>query len=340
MTKPTTQYRPNFPVGKIQPRKLKTRRHTEQTKSVLAQSIQQHGIVEPILIDEEGRIIHGEFRYEVAKELNFKVVPVLIVSGVSEQEGGAYHLMANRVPNWETWNFPATDDVLRRLDGGLGTENVLGFDAPSEAGEWRDFARQLGWFIEIIPTSLSSSAVNLEKLASLLAHQLNSESGKYQFSDDQLLFMETMRHQLAEVRQRMVEAGEMTQEEADEKVSEFSASRELRYLAKLYAEAEAARQRKFENPWLFPFKGDASGKIMGLAQFIEFAGQFRQLTPQEANDLFNSSTPKEIEDFVDQVGYDHADENPAKDNGNDLFGQLGIEVPKPRLSVVAKKIKY
>lgn len=340
MTKPTTVYRANYSLSKLSPRNIKTRRHTEQTKKVLIQSIQQNGIVEPILINESGQIIHGEFRYEIAKELNLKTVPVLIVSGVSDEEGGAYHLMANRVPNWDTWNFPATDDVLRRLDGGLGTEDVLGFDAPSEDGEWRNFAREMGWFIEIIPKSLSSSAVNLEKLASLLAHQLNSESGKYQFSDDQLLFMETMREQLREVRQRMIDAGEMTPEEAAEKIDVFSASKELHYLARLYAEAEAAKQRKFENPWLFPFKGDASGKIMGLAQFIEFAMQFRQMTQQEANDFFNSSTAKEIEDFVDQVGYDHEDKNPNKDNGNDLFGQLGIEVPKPRLSVVAKKIKH
>lgn len=339
MSNITTEYRANFSVGKITKREHKTRRHTEQTKSVLTKSIQENGIVEPILIDEDFNLIHGEYRLEIARELNFKTVPVLIVRGIPRNEGQAYHLMANRVPNWSTWNFPETDAILSELDGGLSTEIVLGFEAPSEKGHYRELAREIGWFIDIIPTNLSSSAVNLEKLASLLAHQLNSESGKYQFSDDQLLFMETMRQQLEAVRERMILEGEMTPEEAEAKIEKFSASKELHYLARLYADAEAAKQRKFENPWLFPFKGDASGKIMGLTQFIEFASQFRGLSSQEANDLFNSSTSKELEEFVDQVGYEHEDDNPYKDNRVSILDTLGIEMPRPRLSIVAKKLK-
>lgn len=340
MTQPITEYRGNFSVGKIEPRGYKTRRHTDQTKSVLIKSIQANGIVEPILIDENHRVIHGEYRLEIAKELSFKTVPVLVVTGIPRNEGEAYHLMADRIPTWETWNFPATDAVLERLDGGLQTENVLGYEATSEAGEWRDLAREMGWFIDVIPETLSSSAVNLNKLASLLAHQLNSEGGKYQFSDDQLLFMETMRKQLSEVREKMILEGEISEEDAAKKVEEFSASRELHYLARLFAEAEEARVRKFENPWLFPFKGDASGKIMGLAQFIDFAGVFRDMTPAVANDFFNSATSSEIEELVNEVGREFEDVNPNRSKGGNVLDHIGVKFPEVTLSQIAKKLKH
>ncbi len=329
---PELEFTPNLSVSKIRVRPLKTRRHTENTRKVLRDSILKNGVVEPILVDEDYNLIHGEYRLEITRELNRHSIPALIVKNMKKKEADAYHLMADRLPNWSTWDFPVTDGILSKLDGGLTTEDVLGYEAVSEAGEWRDLAREIGWFIEIVPEILSANTVNLEKLASLLANQLNSESGKYQFSDDQLLYIEGMRKQLRAVREEMVANGEMSETEANEKVDTFSAARELRYMARKYAEEQARSKRVFEDPWPFdpernpdgyPFKGDASGKMMGLTQFIEYAILFDEKSGKEAAELFNNFTGKELKAYVETVQRKYPDHNPARPN---LFSTNGIEL--------------
>lgn len=323
-----------FPLEQIIDREPNTRFRGKETETVLARMIQEFGWVQPLTLDAEYRIVDGQYRLELARKWKLKTVPVVISGGVSAAAGTTdlFHMLAGRIIEWDKWNFPGTDAVLRGLDGGLGTEEILDFEATSEAGHLRDLAREIGWFIEVIPKRLSGSTVTLENLATLLKKQL---AGKYHYDPAQLLYIEALREQLQNVRTEMVANGETAggvkpkleqhlNEEArkleegeaiaaangyemvdseDGKTKVFNADPEITYVANKVAEAEeAARvQIRSARDMESRFREMADGKKMGLTQFKILATYFGDMTIEEAGDFFNAKSATEFNAYVDQV---------------------------------------
>lgn len=324
----------DFPVEDIIPREVNTRFHTKETETVLAQMIQKFGWVQPLTLDAEHRIVDGQYRLELAKKWKLKTVPVLISSGVSADAGTTdiFHMLSDRIVEWDKWNFPGTDAVLKAVDGGLATEEILGFETTSEAGELRDLARGIGWFVEVIPKTLSGSTVTLETLAGLLKKSL---AGKYHYDPAQLLYIEALREQLEETRREMVASGETAggvkpkleqhlneearklaegeaiaeengykmEESEDGKTQVFTADAELAYVVNKVAEAEeAARvQIRSARDMESRFRPMADDKKLGLGQFRILASYFTDLTDEEAKDFFNSTATDQYNAFVDSV---------------------------------------
>lgn len=76
----------DIPISQIkpdpnQPRKSKWKKDIEE----FAENIKQHGIINPIEIDEHNIIITGELRFLSAKLLNLKVVPCKIIAGLKPE---------------------------------------------------------------------------------------------------------------------------------------------------------------------------------------------------------------------------------------------------------------
>jgi len=325
---------PDFPVEDIVPRELETRFRGKETERVLSEAIQKFGWVQPITLDAEHRIVDGQYRYELAKKWKLETVPVTISDGVSASEGTTdlFHMLSGRIIEWDKWNFPATNSVLKELDGGLGTEEILGFETTSERGPLRDLAREIGWFVEIIPKSLSGSTVTLETLAVLLKKQL---AGKYHYDPAQLLYIEALREQLEATRKEMVANGEtaggvqpkleqhLNEEERklvegeaiaeangysletseDGKTKTFTADAELTYVVNKVAKAEEAAkvQVKSAADMATRFRPMADDKKLGLGQFRILASYFTDLTDEEAKNFFNSTSPEKYNAFVDSV---------------------------------------
>ena len=323
-----------FPVEDILPREKNTRFRGKETEKVLTSMIQRFGWTQPLTLDAEHRIVDGQYRLELAKKWKLKTVPVVITDGVSAEAGTTdlFHMLAGRILEWDKWNFPATDAVLKSLDGGIGTEKVLDFETISEAGELRALAKEIGWFIEVIPKSLSGSTVTLETLAGLLKKSL---AGKYQYDPAQLLYIEALREQLESVRKEMVANGETAggvkpkleqhmNEEArklaegeaiaeengyemvlseDGKTAVFNADAEIAYVVNKVAEAEeAARvQIRSARDMESRFKEMADGKKMGLTQFKILATMFGDMTIEEAGDFFNGKAAAEFNAYVDEI---------------------------------------
>lgn len=324
----------DFPLEDIIPREGKTRFRAKETEAVLTEMIQRFGWTEPLTLDAEHRIVDGQYRYELAQKWKLETVPVIITDSVNATDGTTdlYHMLSGRIIEWDKWNFPATNEILKSLDGGLGTETILGFETVSEDGDLRDLARKVGWFIEVIPKSLSGSTVTLETLAGLLKKSL---AGKYHYDPAQLLYIEALREQLETVRREMVANGEVAggvkpkleqhiaEEEnkqklgnkiaeennyemeisEDGKVATFSAEPELNYIVNKVAIAEeAARvQVKSAKDMASRFRPMADGKKLGLTQFNILATYFTDMTTQDASDFFNSTSPDAFNAFVDQV---------------------------------------
>ncbi len=67
----------HVPITDLKPDPRNTRTHSKQQIRQVADSIEEFGFVNPILIDEADRIIAGHARLEAAERLGLETVPVI-----------------------------------------------------------------------------------------------------------------------------------------------------------------------------------------------------------------------------------------------------------------------
>ena len=101
---------------------------TEQLEQIKA-SIVAFGPTNPILIDEDGKIIAGHGRQRAALSLGLPAFPTITLAGLSIEEKRAYAIADNRLAENATWDFDRLAvelDAIRErgIDGRL-----LGFSA-------------------------------------------------------------------------------------------------------------------------------------------------------------------------------------------------------------------
>ena len=101
----------------LKPHARNARTHSKKQIGQIARSIRKFGFTNPILIDEEDRIIAGHGRVEAAKSLGMTRVPVLLLEGMSEADRKAYVIADNRLAelagtvNCSAWSWA----ICRRL---------------------------------------------------------------------------------------------------------------------------------------------------------------------------------------------------------------------------------
>jgi hypothetical protein len=83
-------------ISKIKPYPNNAKKHDKKQIEQVAASIKEFGFNQPIVVDKEGVIIVGHGRYEAAKFLGMKEVPVLQVE-LSEEKAKAYRLADNKL---------------------------------------------------------------------------------------------------------------------------------------------------------------------------------------------------------------------------------------------------
>ena len=68
------------PPGELKPAKRNARTHSQRQIAQIAASIREFGFTQPVLTDDEGRIVAGHGRVEAAKSLGMALVPTLPLS--------------------------------------------------------------------------------------------------------------------------------------------------------------------------------------------------------------------------------------------------------------------
>lgn len=110
-----------WPIENLQPYARNARTHSEDQIAKVAASIQRFGFTNPVLITDTGGIIAGHGRVLAAKLLGLTEVPVIVVSGWSDEERRAYIIADNQLALEAGW-----DEELLRLE--LGDLRSAGFD--------------------------------------------------------------------------------------------------------------------------------------------------------------------------------------------------------------------
>jgi DNA modification methylase len=123
-------------VAYLAPSAMRANRHNARTHSSrqiaqIASSISQFGFTNPILIDEEGRLIAGHGRLKAAQKLGLESVPTIELKGFSEIEKRALLLADNKIAlnaGWDTDLLKIEIESLKNIDIDFELD-ITGFSA-------------------------------------------------------------------------------------------------------------------------------------------------------------------------------------------------------------------
>ena len=92
----------------MDPRKIKpykgNPRVNEKTIEPLMKSIREYGFNQPIVVDEDMVVLAGHARLKAALKLGLEHVPVVIATGLTEEQARAYRLADNRTNDLAQWD--------------------------------------------------------------------------------------------------------------------------------------------------------------------------------------------------------------------------------------------
>ncbi|MBF0561723.1 MAG: ParB N-terminal domain-containing protein [Alphaproteobacteria bacterium] len=118
------------PASSLHPARRNARSHSKKQIQQIAASIREFGFVNPVLVDDQGRIVAGHGRVEAAKLLGQGTVPVIPLSHLTEEQKRAYVLADNRLAELSGWDRDLLKlelEELTSLDLSFEIE-ITGFD--------------------------------------------------------------------------------------------------------------------------------------------------------------------------------------------------------------------
>ena len=127
-------------ISKITPYDRNPRDNDKAVEAV-ANSIEEFGFQQPIVVDKDMVIIVGHTRYKAAQELGLKTVPVVIASNLNEEQVKAYRLADNRTNELATWNEAMLIDEIEQIEDidmtlfGFGDIDIDGGESLDEVTE-------------------------------------------------------------------------------------------------------------------------------------------------------------------------------------------------------------
>lgn len=122
-------------ISKIKPYENNPRDNANAIGEV-AKSIKAYGFQQPIVVDKDGVIIVGHTRYEAAKSLGLKTVPVVWASNLNEQQVKGYRLADNKTSDYSVWDNKKLLQELQEIDKDIYTgfkESVIFDDVLDES---------------------------------------------------------------------------------------------------------------------------------------------------------------------------------------------------------------
>ena len=117
-----------LPISLLKPDPDNPRKRDKRSLSEIAKSIKEFGFVQPIVTDEQYNIIIGHGRYTAAKHLGYKVVPVIVANGLTEQQRKRLQIADNRLSELSSWNDRLLAEMLEEMSN-YQPLDIPGFDS-------------------------------------------------------------------------------------------------------------------------------------------------------------------------------------------------------------------
>lgn len=113
-----------LPPESLKPARRNARKHSRRQLRQVANSIETFGWTNPILIDDDGHILAGHARNEVAIEKGIENVPTIRIDDLSDEQRRAYILADNKIAENAGWDI----ELLKLELGELAHIEDLDFD--------------------------------------------------------------------------------------------------------------------------------------------------------------------------------------------------------------------
>lgn len=117
-----------LPLAVLRPYERNARTHSEAQVEQLVASIREFGFTNPLLIDEECRIIAGHGRLLAAKACGMAEVPCIELAGLTEAQRKALVLADNQLAANAGWDFDLLRGELQDLAAAGFNLDIVGFD--------------------------------------------------------------------------------------------------------------------------------------------------------------------------------------------------------------------
>jgi DNA modification methylase len=117
-----------WPIKRLVPYARNARTHSPAQVAEIAGSIRAFGFVNPVLVGGDGDIIAGHGRLAAARSLNLDLVPVIVLSGLSELQRRQLVLADNRIALNAGWDLAMLKLELTDLKGMGADLSALGFE--------------------------------------------------------------------------------------------------------------------------------------------------------------------------------------------------------------------
>ena len=101
----------NMELSKLRPYENNPRNNDDAVAKV-ANSIEEFGFKQPIVVDKDNVIIAGHTRYKASLKLGLETVPVVIADDLSEEKVKAYRLADNKTNEFASWDFDLLESEL------------------------------------------------------------------------------------------------------------------------------------------------------------------------------------------------------------------------------------
>jgi DNA modification methylase len=115
------------------------RTHSKRQVALIADSMKAFGWTFPILVDEQNTIVVGEGRFEAAKLLKLKRVPIIRIEGLSQAQIRAYRLADNKLAERAGW-----DEEILKVELTALSELDLDFDITTTGYEMAEIDLVIG----------------------------------------------------------------------------------------------------------------------------------------------------------------------------------------------------
>ena len=115
-------------ASELTPYENNSRTHSSKQVQQIADSIEQFGFTNPILIDENNGVIAGHGRLEAAEKLGINEVPCIVLSGLTETQKKAYVIADNQLALNAGWDIDLLKEEINELYENDFDVDLLGFD--------------------------------------------------------------------------------------------------------------------------------------------------------------------------------------------------------------------
>jgi DNA modification methylase len=186
------------PLRSLKPAERNARTHSKKQIRQIAESMKRFGVINPLIVNDRGQIIAGHGRFEAAKLLGLKIVPVIRLTDLNETEIRAYMLADNKLAQNAGWDREVLALELEQLQIAFPEINldlaITGFDPGEVDSIMVDFAEDRANPADELPELETDVTARMGDLFILGRHRLIVGDAR-----DEQAFVRLMQSNLAEM---------------------------------------------------------------------------------------------------------------------------------------------